>query len=373
MLGENDGTAWIEVNLTGKRPRVKAELLSEKMDLRPMLVKAGIKDDGGARSVKSKTQKNRVFSKQPWNLDTLQVIDAELKVRNKNILLRNLAFTDLMADIVLENGELTIKPIKFEVGGGQAQGQFSFASQGKIPLVDGYLTIDRLDLGMMLDQLGYKRALEGNLDVDVTLSGSGDSTAALMAGLDGDIYLSMKDGKTDSKYLELLQKYLGTDVVRLLNPFKSKKPYTEINCSFNSINIRDGLANIKLLLDTKQTTIVGAGEIELKTEKLDLGVQPKPKSGYGHSSVGTVSFSLSELSRPFRLGGTLAKPSLQLDVKRTAVTLGKFAGALALGPAGLAVLFSDVSLGKKSACLQAAETFEKKKEAAKTKNPENNN
>jgi uncharacterized protein involved in outer membrane biogenesis len=89
-------------------------------------------------------------------------------------------------------GKATIpdrKHLKFEVGGGRAQGQFSLASQRISPVLEGYLIIDRLNLGMMLDQLGYKRALEGNLDVDVMLNGSGNSTAALMAGLDGDIYL----------------------------------------------------------------------------------------------------------------------------------------------------------------------------------------
>jgi hypothetical protein len=234
------------------------------------------------------------------------------------------------------------------------------------------MDIGNFDLGQMLDRLGYKRALEGNLDVDATLSGSGDSTAALMAGLNGAIYLSMVDGKTDSKHLDLLQKYMGTDVVRLLNPFKTQKTYTEVNCMFNSIEIIDGLADIKILLDTDQTTIVTAGEIDLKTEKLDLEIKPAPKKGFGYGSIGTISFSLSEFSKPFRLGGTLAIPSLQLDPKRTAFTLGKFAGALALGPAGLAVLFSDVSLGQTDPCLQALEKFNKGKETTRTEKTEKN-
>jgi hypothetical protein len=88
---------------------------------------------------------------------------------------------------------------------------------------------------------------------------------------------------------------------------------------------------------------------------LNLGIKPTPKKGHGLSGVGSVSFSLKELSRPFRLGGTLAKPSLAIDPGRTALTLGKLAGALALGPVGLGAFFADVSVGKQDPCPLALE------------------
>jgi uncharacterized protein involved in outer membrane biogenesis len=371
-LGENDGKGWIEVNLTGKRPRVKAELSSEKIDLRPVLVKAEKREDSGDRIPKSDRQKDSVFSNQPWVLDTLKIIDADIKIRDKKAFFPNFALEELKVDILLANGNLVLEPVEFKIGSGLAKGRFLLDSRQASPNLQADMDINNFDLGRMLDRLGYERSSEGNLDVDATLSGSGNSPAALMAGLNGAIYLSMVDGKTDSKYLDLLQKYLGTNVVRLLNPFKTQKTYTEVNCSFNSIEIIDGLADIKILLDTDQTTIVGAGDIDFKTEKLDLGIKPTPKKGFGYGSLGTISFSLSELSKPFRLGGTLANPSLQLDPRRTAVALAKFAGALALGPAGLAVLFSDVSLGKTDPCLQALEKFNKNKETAKTEKTDKN-
>jgi len=61
------------------------------------------------------------------------------------------------------------------------------------------------------------------------------------------------------------------------------------------------------------------------------------------------------LSRPFRLGGTLTHPSLAIDPGRTALTLGKLAGALALGPIGLAAFFGDISVGKQDPCPLALE------------------
>jgi hypothetical protein len=68
-----------------------------------------------------------------------------------------------------------------------------------------------------------------------------------------------------------------------------------------------------------------------------------------------VSFSLKELSQPFRLGGTLTRPSLAIDPGRTALALGKLTGALALGPVGLAAFFGDISVGKQNPCPLALE------------------
>ena len=113
------------------------------------------------------------------------------------------------------------------------------------------------------------------------------------------------------------------------------------------------------MLDTRQTSIFGDGKVDLKTEKLNLGLKPVPKQGHGLSDIGNVSFSLGELSQPFALSGTLAHPSLVIDPRRTVLTFGKLAGALALGPAGLTAFFMDVSLGKQNPCEVSVQAMKK--------------
>ena len=130
-----------------------------------------------------------------------------------------------------------------------------------------------------------------------------------------------------------------------------------MNCFVNNIEIKDGLADVKLLLDTDRTSIFVAGDIDLKTEKLDLGIKPAPKKG---AMPADISFSFRDLSQPFKLGGTLANPSLAIDPGRTAFVIGKMAGALALGPIGWAAFFVDVSLGKKDPCAVAMESARQK-------------
>jgi hypothetical protein len=185
-----------------------------------------------------------------------------------------------------------------------------------------------------------------------------------MAALNGNTRIAMGNGKVASRYLELLEKYLGSGILRMINPFEEKREFTPINCFVNAIDIKDGLADLKILLDTDRTSIIGAGNINLKTEALNLGIKPTPKKG---AMPADISFNFSQLSQPFKLGGTLAAPSLAIDPGRTAFIIGKMAGALALGPIGIAVFFADVSVGKQDPCAIALGNDEIKGKSAGTK------
>jgi uncharacterized protein involved in outer membrane biogenesis len=373
VIGANDSSGSMELNLANQRPKVTVAMSSQKIDLRPLLVKAEKKETTKGPPAKSDKTKDKVFSSKPWSLDGLKRVDVDMKLSGKQVLVPHLALDDITADILLNNGNLTVEPIKFMIGGGSVNGRFNLRSQDKPSSLKMELKIDQIDLGPMLDKLGYQRTLGGTLNADIMLAGSGNSLADLMADLNGRIYVAMKDGQVASEYLYVLQDILGTEVLQLINPFKKKETQTKVNCSVNVINIKDGLAECKLLLDTDQTSIFCVGDVDLRTEKLDLKVKPVPKKGYGLDSVVKIGFSFKELSSPFRLGGTLAHPSLVLDTAGTVFTLGKLAGAVALGPIGITAFFADVSLGKKDPCLEALKAFEKENKVKSGEKPEEKN
>jgi len=373
-VGDNNQTGWLELDLTAKRPSLKGELSSDKLDLRPLLakdkeqsksiekaqtVRPDPKEDkrvkGDIPILKPRVQHASVFSPEPLPLAGLQSIDVDLKVRNKQVLLPRLALDDVILDILLNNGNLEIKPFTFSIGGGKSDVQFALRTQEKPAALTAILDIDQLEIGPMLDKLGYQRSVEGNLDADFNLDSTGDSIAALMAVLNGNIRIAMSNGKAASAYLDLLAKYLGSGILQMINPFQETREYTPVNCFVNRIEIKDGLADIKLLLDTDRTSIFGVGDINLKTERLDLGIKPTPKKS---AMPAGISFSFKQLSQPFRLGGYLANPSLVIDPGRTAFVVGKMAGALALGPFGIAAFFADVSVGKQDPCVVALERTE---------------
>jgi uncharacterized protein involved in outer membrane biogenesis len=373
-VGDNNQNGWLELDLTAQKPRLTGELSSDKLDLRPFFVADDKKSKGKTKSVQPAVKENKkakartkaanagaqdakVFSAEPLPLETLSRMDVDLKIRNNQVLFRTMALNDVIVDVLLKNGNLEIKPFKFTIGGGKADVEFALQSQETPASLAATLDIDQLEIGPMLDQLGYQRSMEGNLDADLNLAGSGNSVAALMAGLNGNLRTAMSNGRAASEYLDLLEKYLGSGILRILNPFEEKRKSAPVNCFVNNIEIKDGLVDVKILLDTDRTSIFGAGDVNLKTERLDIGIKPTPKKG---AMPADISFSFREMSQPFRLGGTLARPSLAIDPGRTAFVIGKLAGALALGPIGWAAFFVDVSVGKKDPCAVALESATQK-------------
>jgi hypothetical protein len=363
-VGDNHQNGWLELDFTADRPRLTGELSSEKLDLRPLLAKEDAKNITQTPPVKPVIQESkeavaktsssesgdryaRVFSAQPLHFLGLQALDADLKFRDKHVLLPNLALDNVMLDLQLSNGNLEIKPFEFSIGGGTADVQFALRSQKSPAVLAATIDINQLAIGPMLEKLGYPRNVEGNLDAAVNLDSTGNSVAEWMAGLNGSSKIFFNQGRMASEYLQLLERYLGSGILNMMNPFQERREYTPVNCFVNNIEIKDGLAEVKIVLDTDRTTIFSIGDINLKTEQLNLGIKPTPKKG---ALPANISFSFKELSQPFRLGGTLAQPRLAIDAGRTAFVVGKIAGALALGPIGIAAFFADVSVGKQDPC-----------------------
>jgi uncharacterized protein involved in outer membrane biogenesis len=351
--GDSNISGSVSLNLATDRPALKAQLSSQKIDLRSTLETLRKTAPSPEKSNNPPENRVRVFSRQPFSLAVLDRLDADVTFRDQELLMPKLAFNNIAVNFSLKNGDLSINPLKFNIGGGSAEGKLNLRSSERTPSLKMVLDVQQLDIGPMLEQLEYESALKGRLNASLDLDGNGNSVAALMEGLNGKVFISMRDGQTHSDNLALLEKYLGGNILELLNPFKKKSPHTTINCLVNTMNIKDGDVEYKLVLDTNQTALLVAGLIDLKTEGLDIGIKPTPKKGAGLSGAGSISFSLRKLSQPFRLGGTLAKPNLVIDPTRMAVIVGEFAGAMALGPFGLTLFFSDISSGKKNICEEA--------------------
>ncbi|MEN8245633.1 MAG: AsmA family protein [Thermodesulfobacteriota bacterium] len=358
--GDNDLSGTAALDLTGPRPSLNAHLSSDKLDLRPLSEKIfpdTPEPRPPARSPsRSRRSNKRLFSREALDFKWLQQIDAHVAFQGREVLGKRLAFNDVVIQIKLREGDLNVDPLKFNIGGGSAEGTFALQSGNSPPFMATSLAVHHFDIGPMLEQLGQESTLQGTLNTSIYLNGRGNSVAALMAGLNGKVHLDIHDGRVESRQLALLERYLGSNVLNLVNPFIHHPKHTTINCLISTTTIKDGVAEFKMVLDTDQTALASAGTIDLKTEGLDIAIKPMPKKGFGDRNVGYITFSLSELSQPFGLGGTLTNPQLVLDPTRTVITAAKFAGAWLLGPVGMALFFTDISMEKKNICEEASGT-----------------
>jgi uncharacterized protein involved in outer membrane biogenesis len=358
-LGGSDLTGSAELDLSSRRPLVKAGLLSKKFDFRPLF--AGRKEKPGPAEGSGRAGPEAVFPDHPLPWDALKEVDATVNFQASEVLAPHLAAQNLTVKITLEDGRLMVKPLKALVGGGTFDGYLGASPQGKVAEVATAMKIEHLELAAVAKDLNVSNVNTGLIDVNVNVRARGGSIAGLMAGLDGRTVLVMRHGRIGSEYIDLLGADLSSSIFRLLDPFRVQPSYTPIDCLVSGFSIRNGLADTTaLVVNTKEMSVVGDGYVNLRTEGLDVALKAFPRGGIKTGVAGKVSLSLGELTQPFRLAGTLAHPSLAVNLNQTAITVGKeVGGVLLFGPAGALAGLVEKSSGEKDLCSVAIEAAQK--------------
>jgi uncharacterized protein involved in outer membrane biogenesis len=362
QVGESDVSGSAELNLSGPRPRVAADLSSSKLDLRPLFPKKKKKTPETKPSPKRAAGgKEKVFPAEPLPLEGFKALDGDVKMQVGQVLGLPVSIGRFNTRVALDNGNLSARPFQCVLSGGNVNGTFTLRTQEREPSFLCNLKIGQLEVASLLKDLETKGVLEGKLDGEIELNGKGRSIAEWMAGLNGRTLLVMGKGRLQDKYLDILGTDLARSILRLISPFRKGDDFTPLNCLVNGFEVKEGLAVCTaLVLDTPQISLAGAGDVDLKTEKLNLSIHPSPKEGVGVGAE-KVSLSLGELTKPFKLGGTLAHPSLVIDTTQALTTVGKAVGGVALlGPAGILTALANASPGDANACLAAIESAKKK-------------
>jgi hypothetical protein len=341
----SDFEGSVGVDISKPRPVLTADLRSKKLDLRPFAEKK-------KTSSKTLPASHKVFPESPLPLASLQLADAEVSLKAAEVLSPQLVLHNLTASLALKAGRLSVKPVTAIIGGGSLVAHFDLEPRGKVAQVETVATISQLDLGAMLRELKKTNILEGRVDARIDVSGRGSSIAGLMSGLTGMTYVIMGEGRINDKHIGLLGSNIGSNLFRMINPFYKESPTTALSCLVCGFRIRSGIAETTaLVVNSDSMSVVGEGTINLCTEGLDFNLKPIPKEGIGTGITGKLSLSLGELTRPFKVAGTLAQPTLAIDFEQTAITLGKTLGGLMLlGPVGLGGALVGQSSSEKQLC-----------------------
>jgi len=353
QLGKSKINGSVTLDRAVKKPKISGNFVSETLDLRPMLIKRQKKSAGTKEKTrKPKRKPDKLFPNTPLKLDTLHRFNAAVDVRIKHMLLPRLALDNIETKVRLQDGNLTVKPLTASIGGGKLINRLNFKAKKNVAYVDVNVDIKQMNLGEMLKKLEITQDLEGILDLDINLKGQGTSVAGIMAGLNGDLVASMGKGKVSTGYLDFLSTDISSTLMRLINPSSKKVNSARFNCAVYDFNIKNGMAKSDIIIiDDPKKTLFSKGKINLKTEELDFHVETKPKEGIGTQDTGKLSISLSGITKPFKLGGTLTNPALEIDIVGSGTTIG----AALLGPVGWAYLLVSGSSGKANPCRKALE------------------
>jgi uncharacterized protein involved in outer membrane biogenesis len=293
-------------------------------DLGPAV--GGTASVGGDASSEKLAAPGRVIPDKKFDLPSLRAMDA-------NILIDIGLFdsgTDVIeplrparAHLLLADGVLTIADFEGVTAQGRLVGYLQLDGRREQAL----WTADMRLLGLNLAQwLRLKRGgnappyLSGRLDALVKVKGAGRSAAEILASLDGDIRMHMREAAISHLAVEAV----GIDVAQALGMLVKGDDALPVGCNVAELDVVKGVARPKVfVLNTKDSTIWIDGTASLRDETLDLRAVVSPKD-----------FSPLSLRTPVHVKGTFSKPAVSLE-------LGKLAGKA--GAAGLLALLNPLA------------------------------
>ncbi|MGD9949777.1 MAG: AsmA family protein [Desulfobulbus sp.] len=330
-----------------KRPFLSGQLTSTFFDLADFTATSSTQS---ARSTKTKTATSkgdgRLFSNQLLPLAALRSVDTDLKLQVATLQLDTRQLKDLNVSVSLKDGRLSLAPFRFGLAGGTFEGKVHLDGSGKTPTLAVQINARQFELG----KLKEKGAISGGKsDMMVDLKSSGDSVRALMASLTGETVVSVGEGRLMNKAVNWAAGDMLFQVLGAINPFTKSVDSTKMSCAAVRFVIRNGIATADngIAMRTEDVDVVGSGTVNLRSERLDLGIKPRARRGVG------LSLS-TPLAGMIRVNGTLAKPSMGIDTAgtlKTAVSVG--AGVATGGLSTLGEFIVDKVVADSDPCLTA--------------------
>ncbi len=279
------------IDISGTVPYIKANLQSPMLDLVPFQPEPPAQEE----------KVERYLTDDPLPLDGLRAANADIALKVAEIRTRQATLTKFETALKLEGGNLTMKPLFVEVAKGTLSGDVKIDASQKTAGFSIKLDGRNIQLGQ-LQQL--RETLSGGAtNITLRLTGSGNSSQAIAGGANGRLLVQV--GAAEMKRDEEKNGFLAS-LAKLVNPF-SAKDNAMLDCAVLNFNIRDGIAtaNKGIGIETRQITVSGGGDINLKNEKLALGFEPSAK--------GKVAGAITNLASGMKAGGTLANPEIKIN------------------------------------------------------------
>jgi uncharacterized protein involved in outer membrane biogenesis len=250
------------------------------------------------------------------------------------------------ATIKMDSGNLRIDPAKFAVASGHIGGRFLIDGR-KLPLeVAIELGAKRVNLNTLFAPLAKEIPVfdmkpsdmaRGLLTGQLDLKMSGSTPMELARTAKGPIELAIEDGALSGTAIEAF----GLDVTQTISNWFKDHPLYDIQCALTAFEVKDGVIDTKtFLISTKDTSIIGKGEVNLVGNKVDYKLE-----AHVHD------FSIGSLRSPIVIKGKLNDLEVGLEREELLTRSGL---AVALGslvnPIAALVPLIETGLDEKGKC-----------------------
>jgi uncharacterized protein involved in outer membrane biogenesis len=304
-VGESDIAGTLQFDLGGKRAFMHGALDSKLLNLADLgpLVGTDQPKEGG------------VLPDMPFDANRWDSIDADVRVKAGSIKRpKQLPLEDLDARIQMRDKVMTLEPFEFGIAGGRIGGTIKMDGQ-KEPIAGNInLRVKDLELPKFFPTMKEGQSSIGDINGLIELTGRGDTVAELLGNSNGKVGLYLDGGKISRFMMELV----AMDIWGVARVKLKGDDTVDIRCAIGDFAVKDGLMNTNaFVFDTQVVNVEGSGTVNLKTEAMDLKLNPHPKDR-----------SVASLNSPLYIKGSFGAPKVAPDWERMGV---KGVGAVVMG------------------------------------------
>ncbi len=244
----------------------------------------------------------------------IRAIDAEVDMDVAQVKAPDFLGVDkLKVALSLHDGVMKLDPFDFNFAGGKIASKINLDARKDLLKSDVSVDVKRVRLSQLLPDNSTIAKSAGSVGAQIRLKGEGNSIADVAANADGSASAVIANGRISN----LLDAASGLNGGKIISLFVGGDKEIPIRCGGLAFDVKDGIANSTMfIVDTEQTRIEGSGTVNLKDEKFNMNLVPKPKN------PGILS-----LRTPVRVYGTFRDADFTLE--KTPL-LARAGGAIAL-------------------------------------------
>jgi hypothetical protein len=318
-IGDSDIRGKVLVR-KGEIPEIDIDVYSDRLVFRPFL------EDAEEEPVaEPEFEDGRLIPDITIPVEALRKLNGSLNIDVGELQRRALFLKDIELDAGLRGGRIDISTARFKARSGELLAKAHYDASAEI----GTASIDLVarSLGFGLAQKDLDLAMKG--DFDIGLRTTGNDLRSMAGNMDGVVYVDTRGGRFESnQYIKAIYGDMLEETLNTINPFRETDDYTDFECIIVPLSVADGIVTgaPSIFASTDKIRFVVQGSVNLKSEKIRIGVRSTPRR--------IVSFSAAELVNPYlQVVGTLSSPELAVDEAGVLIT-----GGAAVATGGLSLL-----------------------------------
>src|SRR5690606_7858927 len=148
----------------------------------------------------------------PYEPEKLNALYADVRLRAQRIHAPVWPLDNIDAHLLLEAGVQRLEPLDFGVASGNVRSSIRLDARNPTIATNAQVALRGLDLARLMPDSALAEQTIGRIGGDISLSGSGNSVAKMLATSSGDVALGMGNGQVSNLLLELA----GLDIAEAL-------------------------------------------------------------------------------------------------------------------------------------------------------------